>query len=71
MLFGIRPKLLYTIGAGLLIIILIIYAMIDKYYYKNLETITIGNIHESERLINEHISFLISTNLPQHTLPLP
>ncbi len=57
MLFGIRPKLLYTIGAGLLIIILIIYAMIDKYYYKNLETITIGNIHESERLINEHISF--------------
>lgn len=55
--FGIRPKLLYTVGAGLFLIILIIYLMIDRYYYKNLESITINEIQESERLINEHISF--------------
>lgn len=57
MQLGIRPKLLLTIGTGLLIIILVIYAMIGNYYYKNLEATTITNIHESERLINEHISF--------------
>lgn len=55
--FGIRPKLLYTVGAGLLLIILIMYLMLDRYYYKSLESIVINEIQESERLINEHISF--------------
>jgi len=40
-----------------LLIILIIYLMIDNYYYKNLEALAIGEVQESERLINEHISF--------------
>lgn len=57
MQLGIRPKLLLTIGTGLLVIILIIYGMIDIYYYKNLEATTLTKIQESERLINEHISF--------------
>lgn len=41
----------------MLLIILTIYLMIDNYYYKNLEAVAINEVQESERLINEHISF--------------